>query len=156
MKNCHFLDGTPMFSQCSHPHPGHPPVLIGTARRQRKILTSWMIMGNQKWDGDLTNYKSWLVVEPLKNISRLDDYSRYMEKYVFFSKPPTTIQNLTIQKTRNFTNNDWDFYHPINWILTNNNWEFKHAKNVGMPQNRDSEIRLNHCILGGNPKHPKR
>jgi len=49
----------------------------------------------------VTNNKSWLVVEPLKNIRRLDlldDSSRYMEKkYVFFSKPPTTIQNLTIQ-----------------------------------------------------------
>ena len=107
----------------------------------------------------VTNNKSWLVVEPLKNIRRLDlldDSSRYMEKkYVFFQ---TTNNNSELNHPKqkwNFTNNDWDFYHPINWILTNNNWEFKHARNVGMPQNRDSEIRQNHCILGGNPKHPK-
>ena len=197
MKNCHFLDATTQgFPNVHIPIPDIRPVLIGTARRQRKILTSWMIMGIQNgmviyplvnshitmerstiFHGKI-HYFDWVIFNsyvklPEGNQQQVlvggwasEKYSSvgsvgwlfaiYGKKNMFFFQTTNNNSELNHPKQKwNFTNNDWDFYHPINWILTNNNWEFKHARNVGMPQNRDSEIRLNHCILGGNPKHPK-
>ena len=138
MKNCHFLDATTQgFPNVHIPIPDIRPVLIGTARRQRKILTSWMIMGIQNgmviyplvnshitmerstiFHGKI-HYFDWVIFNsyvklPEGNQQQVlvggwasEKYSSvgsvgwlfaiYGKKICFFSKPPTTIQNLTIQ-----------------------------------------------------------